>query len=99
MGTMVLRGLTRITRKGQITVPAEIRAALGLKEGDRVQLSYDEHTHVVTLETPSSVVTRTAGMLKRPGQPPAPTADARQSARRAWAQAAVERDERSQRGN
>jgi AbrB family looped-hinge helix DNA binding protein len=96
---MVVRGLTRITRKGQITVPAEIRAALGLKEGDRVQLSYDERTNVVTLEPPSSVVTRTAGMLKRPGQPRASAADERQTARRAWAHAAVERDERSQRGS
>lgn len=96
---MVVRGLTRITRKGQITVPAEIRAALGLKEGDRLEVSYDELTHVVTLEPPSSVVSRTAGMLKRPGQPRASTANEKENARRAWAQAAVERDERSQRGN
>lgn len=33
--------LTVVTRKGQITVPAEIRRALGLKEGDRVAVELD----------------------------------------------------------
>jgi len=27
---------TRVTRKGQVTVPAPVRKALGLKQGDRV---------------------------------------------------------------
>ena len=31
-----------VTRKGQITVPVEIRRSLGLKEGDRVALSIAE---------------------------------------------------------
>ena len=31
--------LTVVTRKGQITLPAEIRRALGLKVGDRVAVS------------------------------------------------------------
>ncbi len=30
--------LTVMTRKGQITIPAEIRRALGLKEGDKVAI-------------------------------------------------------------
>ncbi|MBI2954860.1 MAG: AbrB/MazE/SpoVT family DNA-binding domain-containing protein [Chloroflexi bacterium] len=32
---------TTVTRKGQITVPAEIRRALGLQKGDRVALVMD----------------------------------------------------------
>jgi AbrB family looped-hinge helix DNA binding protein len=34
--------LTVVTRKGQITVPAEIRRSLGLKVGDKVALSLSE---------------------------------------------------------
>lgn len=34
--------LTVVTRKGQITVPVEIRRALGLKEGDRVAVELDD---------------------------------------------------------
>jgi AbrB family looped-hinge helix DNA binding protein len=31
--------LTRVTRKGQITLPVEIRRALGIREGDKVAVS------------------------------------------------------------
>jgi AbrB family looped-hinge helix DNA binding protein len=34
--------LTVLTRKGQITVPAEIRRTLNLKQGDKVALSMSE---------------------------------------------------------
>jgi AbrB family looped-hinge helix DNA binding protein len=34
--------LTRMTRKGQITVPAEIRRALNLQVGDKVAISLEE---------------------------------------------------------
>lgn len=33
---MVVRGRTRLTRKGQVTVPAKIREAMELHEGDRL---------------------------------------------------------------
>jgi antitoxin PrlF len=35
---------SRITQKGQVTVPAEIRAKLGLKPRDRVQFEVDGGT-------------------------------------------------------
>jgi AbrB family looped-hinge helix DNA binding protein len=38
---MTKEQLTRMTRKGQITVPAEIRRALGLNIGDTVMVSLD----------------------------------------------------------
>src|SRR5207248_9670480 len=34
---------TVVTRKGQITVPAEIRKALGLRIGDKVAVSLDDN--------------------------------------------------------
>jgi AbrB family looped-hinge helix DNA binding protein len=55
-----------VTRKGQITIPAEFRKALGLKEGDKVALSLAEGE--VRLSPSESVVTRTAGIFKT-GEP------------------------------
>ena len=60
-----------VTRKGQITIPAEFREALGLKEGDKVALSLEEGQ--VRLAPSESVVTRTAGVFKT--DEPAKTAE------------------------
>lgn len=54
--------LTVITRKGQITIPAEFRRILGLKEGDRVAVVLEGEQ--VRLMRAGSVVMRTAGSLK-----------------------------------
>ena len=54
--------LTRVTRKGQITVPIEIRRALGLQEGDKVAVLLEDGR--ATLERRPSVVARTAGIFK-----------------------------------
>jgi AbrB family looped-hinge helix DNA binding protein len=51
-----------VTRKGQITIPADFRKALGLKEGDQVALSLEEGE--VRLSRSESVVARTAGIFK-----------------------------------
>ncbi len=58
--------LSVVTRKGQITIPAEFRKALGLKEGDKVALSLEEGE--VRLSPTESVVTRTAAVFKT-GEP------------------------------
>ena len=54
--------LSVITRKGQVTVPAEIRQALGLKQGDKVAFLL-EGTEV-RLVPSAGVVARTAGALR-----------------------------------
>lgn len=54
---------TKITRKGQVTVPAEIRRALGLKEGDKVVFTLEGDE--VRLARTGSVVERTAGIIKK----------------------------------
>lgn len=56
--------LTVVTRKGQITVPAEIRKALGLKEGDKVALSLVEPDKLeATLRPARSVAEMTFGSV------------------------------------
>ena len=95
---MVLRGTTRITRKGQITIAAATREALGIVEGDRVAVSYDELTQLVTLVPTGSVVRRTAGMLKRPGRPAIEAQQEERKGREDWSHAAAVRDARSKRG-
>lgn len=91
---MVVRGFTRITRKGQITVPAEIRMAAGLAEGDRLEVLYDETTGTITIDNPASVVRRTTGIFKDAGRPLLPGEEKRLS-RDSAAEAAVSRDTRS----
>ena len=53
--------LTTLTRKGQVTLPVEIRRRLGLKEGDKV--AFIEGEHSIEVVRPESVVARTAGVL------------------------------------
>lgn len=62
--------LTRVTRKGQITVPIEVRRVLGLQEGDNVAVLVADGQ--VTLERRASIVERTAGALRgeQPALPP-----------------------------
>jgi len=62
--------LTRVTRKGQITVPVEVRRALGLQQGDCVAVLLEDGR--VRLERRPSVVARTAGMLKTARPPLSP---------------------------
>jgi antitoxin PrlF len=54
--------LTVVTRKGQITVPAEIRRALGLQQGDKVAVVLENDQ--VRLRRVGSVVARTAGVFR-----------------------------------
>lgn len=56
--------LTVVTRKGQITIPAEIRRALGIKEGDKVALSLvDAERPQVCLRPVRSVAELTFGAV------------------------------------
>ncbi len=51
-----------VTRKGQITIPAEIRRALNVTEGDKVAFTMEAGG--VKLSRTGSVVGATAGALK-----------------------------------
>ena len=52
---------TKLTRKGQITIPIEIRNELGLKEGDYLTVR-SENGRIVA-ENQLDIVRRTAGSL------------------------------------
>jgi antitoxin PrlF len=62
--------VTKVTRKGQITVPVEVRRALGLREGDNVAVFLEDgEARLVRRE---SVVARTAGIFSAARMPLSP---------------------------
>jgi AbrB family looped-hinge helix DNA binding protein len=79
---------TVMTRKGQVTVPAEIRRQLGLRRGDKV--TFVIHRGEVRVKRTGSVVERTAGAF-RARRAPLTAEELRQAAERAMAEEAVER--------
>jgi len=84
-------GSSVVTRKGQITVPSEIRRELGITEGDRVIFALNDGE--LTLRAAGSVVEATAGAFK--GYGPALTAEElREAAENAIAEDVVERSAR-----
>lgn len=52
----------RVRRKGQITLPADIRDELGLREGDRLMI--ERRGKEIVLVSPEDVVDPTAGIFK-----------------------------------
>jgi AbrB family looped-hinge helix DNA binding protein len=60
-----------VTRKGQVTIPVEIRRQLNIKEGDRMNFFRDGDQ--IRIAPVGDVVAQTAGALGRYRQGPAPT--------------------------
>ncbi len=58
---------TTLTKKGQVTVPLEIRRRLGLKAGDKLAFNMLSNVTVV-LRPKSRTLADVAGMLARPDQ-------------------------------
>ncbi len=79
---------SKITSKGQTTIPAEVRELLGLKPGDTVTYEIAEKT--VRIGKARSAL-EFAGILYDPNRKPL-TIDEMKSA---WPEAALERDDRS----
>ena len=57
----------KVTRKGQVTLPAAIRRSLGISEGQRVTFILDGRD--VRLMPTGSVVARTAGAIRSRRKP------------------------------
>jgi AbrB family looped-hinge helix DNA binding protein len=77
-----------ITRKGQVTIPIEVRRLMGLKEGDRVSFLVDENG--VRLVARGSVTERTAGMFHSK-EPPLSAEELRRAAEVAIAEDVMRR--------
>jgi AbrB family looped-hinge helix DNA binding protein len=80
-----------LTRKGQVTVPIEVRRALGINEGDRI--SFVLENGGARLERRASVTDRTAGIF-RSSQPALTAEQLREAAEQAIADEAIERGSR-----
>ena len=52
----------KVTRKGQVTIPQELREKYDIHEGDAVQFQEDERG--ILIMRPEDVVTRNAGIFK-----------------------------------
>ncbi len=90
--TLTNEQFTVVTRKGQITVPAQIRKALGLHIGDRVAVSLDAEGELhANLRPVSSVADATFGSIH--SQSPVTEDEVHQ----AFAEHVTARDQRSKR--
>jgi AbrB family looped-hinge helix DNA binding protein len=81
-------GVSTVTRKGQVTVPIEIRKALDIKQGDRVAFTLEDGH--AKLRPQRSYVERTRGILKT-DQPPMSAEEMREAAEEAFVDEAVAR--------
>jgi AbrB family looped-hinge helix DNA binding protein len=57
-----------VTSKGQITIPAEVRAALGVSFGDRIEFVEVEKGKFVIVPATCSVQ-ELKGLISKPGKP------------------------------
>jgi AbrB family looped-hinge helix DNA binding protein len=60
-----------VTRKGQATIPVEIREALGLRRGDKI--SWIQENGRIEVKRALSVTERTAGIARQYARIPPPT--------------------------
>lgn len=44
-----MRAMVRMSSKGQLTLPASVRSALGLRQGDRLEVTVDEVNGSITI--------------------------------------------------
>ena len=63
MATIQIPKTGVMTRKGQVTIPVEIRNALGLHEGDKLEFGYEGDE--ITIRRARSYAERTAGIFAK----------------------------------
>jgi AbrB family looped-hinge helix DNA binding protein len=74
----------KVTRKGQITLPVELRKEFGIEEGDVLYVVKGERG--IEIRTPGSFIVRTAGIFREyaANTPPFEPGEIRELAARAW---------------
>lgn len=55
---------TKITSKGQITLPVEVRESLGLQPGDKVEITDSPYGYIIKKHAMPSPFTKYVGYLK-----------------------------------
>ncbi len=55
---------TTVTEKGQVTIPVDVRKALGIKPRDRVRVEYDPEQDVAVIRPLPSVVAALYGIVE-----------------------------------
>jgi AbrB family looped-hinge helix DNA binding protein len=55
-----MKAMVTLSSKGQFTLPAVMRARLGLKQGDRLEASFDEESGAVRLQAVPNLETLSA---------------------------------------
>jgi AbrB family looped-hinge helix DNA binding protein len=86
----------KLTSKGQITMPSEVRRSLGVSAGDRVAFVMGRNG--IRVQRARSVVDETAGVFKKYlAKRPLTAKQLKRRAEDALTDEAVERDERSKR--
>ena len=83
------QAVSTVTRKGQVTVPIEIRKALGIKSGDKVTFVLEDGT--ARIERRGSVAEATAGIF-RSSRPAMSAEQLREAAEQAIADQTRERN-------
>lgn len=83
-----MREISTVTRKGQVTIPAELRKSMGIKRGDKI--SFILRKKKIELSKAESVVEKTKGILKG-NEKPLTAKEMRRIAEQVIADAALER--------
>lgn len=80
----------KVTRKGQITLPVELRKEFGIEEGDVLYVVRGERG--IEIRTPGSFVARTAGIFRdyAANTPPLEPDEIRDLAAQAWVDEVVD---------
>lgn len=60
--------MATVTSKGQITIPKEIRDALGLAPGTQVEFDYHDGVAVLRKKVPTEALDRWRGYLRAKGE-------------------------------
>ncbi len=88
---------TTITQKGQVTIPAPVRKALGLKPGDQINFKVTGKTKAEIKPKKRFSIMSLYGSLKPKVIPNLSGQELIKWEEQAWPQAAVERDQKTMR--
>jgi antitoxin PrlF len=67
--------MVTLTSKGQLTLPIEVRRALGLKDSDKLEVVYNPENRKITISKPMTVDELTAMTSRLPRKNIAPITD------------------------